>query len=81
MTTTVNRKAVFHEPTGKYVMTDWSDSLNGFAVDGIEEATLFQEDITLDAALDGINLQFAQNEPENFELRDVEVTYRIKEGI
>ena len=75
----VNRKALFHKPTGKWVMVDWSDSLNGFAVDGVEEATLFHEGTTIKDATDGVDLQFAQVDPDDFELRDVEVTYRTKE--
>lgn len=78
MEKTVQRKAVFHRPTGKYVMIDMADALYGFAVDSIEEASLFPEDINLKGALDGVDLQFAQIDPDDFELRDVEVTYRMK---
>ena len=79
MTKTVQRKALFHKPTGKWVMIDMADALYGFAVDGIEEATLYQDDVTLKSALDGVDLQFAQVDLDDFELKDVEVTYQTKE--
>ena len=82
MKKTVNRKAVFHKPTGKWVnifSKEEPEWLGGEAVDGVEEATLFLDDITLEKALDRVDLEFAQSDIDYFELRDVEVTYRTKE--
>lgn len=78
MEKTVKRKALFHKPTGKWIMLDVADACYGFLVDEIEQATLFLEDSTFFKIAEGVDFQFHGIDPDDFELRDVEVTYRLE---
>jgi hypothetical protein len=80
MEVNIKRMALFHVPTGKWVAIGMADSLYGGAVDGVEEATLLPLDITLDSALEGVDMQFAERAVSNFELKVVELTYRVSNG-
>jgi len=76
--TTVRRKALFHKPTGKWIALDYADAVYGGHVDGIEQATLFPENKTVSEVAEGVNFEFHNVDPDDFEMRDVEVTYRLK---
>jgi len=77
---TVKWKALLHIPTGRWVKLDYGDAVYGFLEDGIERATLFAEDSTFSKVTEGVDFQFHQIDPDDFEMRDVEVTYRLKES-
>ena len=74
MEKTIRKKAMWHKPTGKWMVFDFADALYGGTVDGVEEATLFEDGITVEGAMDGVS--GIDPDPANFEMRDVEVTYR-----
>ena len=75
---TVKWKALLHTPTGKWVKLDYADAVYGFLEDGIEQATLFPEGSTFSKVTEGVDFQFHQIDPDDFLLRDVEVTYRLE---
>lgn len=76
---TVKKKAVFHKPTGKWLILSHADAVYGTLEEGIEHATLFREGKErLSEIFEGVDFQFRPIDEDDFEFRDVEVTFRVE---
>lgn len=78
-TTEVQAKVLWHKPTRCWVRLSMMDGWYAFLTDKIEEAELFfTTKKKVFERLESAFCEFKLCEPKNFEIRNVEVTYRTK---